>query len=50
LPEAAPPGSAYRTLLLSALVLFALTFVLNLFAERARTKLRRRAAAGASIA
>ena len=50
LPEAAPPGSAYRTLLLSALVLFALTFALNLVAERARTKLRRRAAAAATIA
>jgi phosphate transport system permease protein len=50
LPEAAPPGGAYRTLLLAALVLFALTFVLNLVAERARAKLRRRASNGASIA
>ncbi len=43
LPEAAPPGGAYRTLLLAALVLFVLTFVLNLLAERARAHLRRRA-------
>jgi len=41
LPEAAPPGSAYRMLMLAALVLFVLTFVLNLLAERARTHLRR---------
>jgi phosphate transport system permease protein len=43
LPEAASPGGAYRTLLLAALVLFALTFVLNLLAERARARLHRRA-------
>lgn len=49
LPEAAPPGSAYRKLLLAALVLFALTFVLNLVAERARAKLRRRASGAGSI-
>jgi phosphate transport system permease protein len=41
LPEAAPPGGAYRMLLLAALVLFALTFVLNLLAERARAHFRR---------
>ena len=41
LPEAAPPGGAYRMLLLAALVLFALTFALNLLAERARAHLRR---------
>lgn len=41
LPEAAPPGGAYRMLLLAALVLFVLTFVMNLLAERARTHLRR---------
>ncbi|HEX5124804.1 MAG TPA: ABC transporter permease subunit [Rhodanobacteraceae bacterium] len=41
MPEAAPPGGAYRTLLLAALVLFVLTFVLNLLAERARAHLRR---------
>lgn len=43
LPEAAAPGGAYRTLLLAALVLFALTFVLNLLAERARARMHRRA-------
>lgn len=43
LPEAASPGGAYRTLLLAALVLFALTFVLNLLAERTRARLHRRA-------
>ena len=41
LPEAAPPGGAYRMLMLAALVLFVLTFVLNLLAERARAHLRR---------
>jgi phosphate transport system permease protein len=41
LPEAAPPGGAYRVLMLAALVLFVLTFVLNLLAERARAHLRR---------
>ncbi len=43
LPEAASPGGAYRTLLLAALLLFALTFVLNLLAERARARSHRRA-------
>lgn len=43
LPEAAAPGGAYRTLLLAALILFALTFVLNLLAERARTRMHRHA-------
>jgi len=42
LPEAAAPGGAYRTLLLAALLLFALTFVLNLLAERARTRMHGR--------
>ena len=41
LPEAAPPGGAYRTLLLAALALFVLTFALNLFAARARARLQR---------
>lgn len=41
LPEAAPPSGAYRMLMLAALVLFALTFALNLLAERARSHLRR---------
>ena len=43
LPEAASPGGAYRTLMLAALMLFALTFILNLLAERARARLHRRA-------
>lgn len=43
LPEAAPPDGAYRTLLLAALVLFVLTFLLNLVAERVRGSLRHRA-------
>jgi phosphate transport system permease protein len=43
MPEAVPAGATYRTLLLAALVLFALTFALNLFAAHARTRLRRRA-------
>lgn len=43
LPEATPPGGAYRMLLLAALVLFGLTFALNLLAERARARVRQRA-------
>jgi phosphate transport system permease protein len=43
LPEAAPPGGAYRMLLLAAFALFALTFVLNLFAAQARARLQRNA-------
>lgn len=43
LPEAVAPGGAYRALLLAALVLFGLTFVLNLLAERARMRSRRNA-------
>ena len=50
LPEAASPGGAYRTLLLAALVLFGLTFVLNLLAERARMRLHRSAERAASPA
>jgi len=50
LPEAAPPGDTYRVLLLAALVLFALTFALNLLALRARAGLRRRADAGVGLA
>jgi phosphate transport system permease protein len=50
LPEVAPPGGAYRTLLLAALVLFALTFALNVLAERARSHLRRRAEATVALA
>jgi phosphate transport system permease protein len=46
LPEAAPPGGAYRMLLLAALALFALTFALNLLAAQARARLHRRADRG----
>ncbi|MET0232453.1 MAG: ABC transporter permease subunit [Rhodanobacteraceae bacterium] len=47
LPEAAPPGGAYRFLLLAALALFVLTFALNLLAAHARAQLHRRASRGA---
>ena len=47
LPEAAPPGGAYRMLLLAALALFALTFALNLFAAQSRARLQHRAGRGA---
>jgi phosphate transport system permease protein len=47
LPEAAPASGAYRALLLAALALFVLTFVLNVFAARARARLR--AGIGASM-
>jgi phosphate transport system permease protein len=40
MPEAGPASGAYRALLLAALALFALTFVLNLFAARMRSRLR----------
>jgi phosphate transport system permease protein len=40
LPEAAPASEAYRALLLAALALFVLTFALNFFAARARSRLR----------
>lgn len=40
LPEAAPASGAYRALLLAALALFVLTFALNFFAARARSRLR----------
>jgi phosphate transport system permease protein len=46
LPEAAPQSDTYRVLLLAALVLFALTFALNMLAERTRAALRRRSRAG----
>jgi phosphate transport system permease protein len=45
LPEAAPPGGAYRVLLLAAFALFVLTFSLNLLAAQARARLHRRAVA-----
>jgi phosphate transport system permease protein len=44
IPEAPLGGTLYRTLFLSALLLFALTFVLNTAAELARQRLRRRLA------
>ena len=50
LPEAAPHGDTYRVLLLAALVLFGLTFALNVLAERARAALRRRSDAGVGAA
>jgi phosphate transport system permease protein len=44
LPEAVRGGSLYRMLFLSALVLFAMTFVINTLAELVRLRFRRRAA------
>jgi phosphate transport system permease protein len=44
IPEAPLGGTLYRTLFLSALLLFGLTFVLNTVAELARQRLRRRLA------
>jgi phosphate transport system permease protein len=44
IPEAPHGGTLYRTLFASALVLFALTFVLNTAAELVRERLRRRLA------
>lgn len=43
LPEAVQGDSHYRTLFLAALTLFAMTFVLNTFAERLRARSRKRA-------
>jgi phosphate transport system permease protein len=43
LPEAVRGGTLYRTLFLSALALFLLTFVLNTLAELVRQRFRRRA-------
>ncbi len=43
LPEAARHSTHYRTLFLSALVLFSLTFVINTVAEAVRQRFRRRA-------
>ncbi len=42
LPEAVKGGTLYRTLFLSALVLFAMTFVINTVAEVVRQRFRRR--------
>jgi len=42
LPEAVRGGTLYRTLFLSALVLFAMTFVINTIAELVRIKFRKR--------
>ena len=43
LPEAARGGTHYRVLFLAALVLFAMTFVVNTAAEIVRQRFRRRA-------
>jgi phosphate transport system permease protein len=43
LPEAVENSTHYRTLFLAALVLFAMTFVLNTFAEVVRQRFRKRA-------
>lgn len=43
LPEAVRNSTHYRTLFLAALVLFALTFILNTIAEMVRLRFRRRA-------
>ncbi|HVT32411.1 MAG TPA: ABC transporter permease subunit [Rhodanobacteraceae bacterium] len=48
LPEASPASGTYRVLLLAALALFVLTFALNFFAARARSRLRAGAATSAS--
>jgi phosphate transport system permease protein len=50
LPEAAPSSDVYRMLLLATLVLFVLTFVLNLLAERVRASLRRKSESGMHLA
>jgi phosphate transport system permease protein len=44
LPEAVKDGSLYRMLFLAALVLFAMTFVVNTVAELVRLRFRKRAA------
>ena len=44
LPEAVKDGSLYRMLFLAALVLFAMTFVVNTLAELVRLRFRKRAA------
>ncbi len=43
LPEAVKDGSLYRMLFLAALTLFAMTFVINTFAEIIRQRFRKRA-------
>jgi phosphate transport system permease protein len=43
LPEAVPNSTHYRTLFLAALVLFAMTFVVNTIAEVVRLRFRKRA-------
>ncbi|MGC8605269.1 MAG: ABC transporter permease subunit, partial [Desulfomonilaceae bacterium] len=43
LPEAAKDGTLYRTLFLTGLVLFAMTFVINTLAEIVRQRFRKRA-------
>ena len=43
LPEAVQDGSLYRVLFLAAMTLFAMTFLINTFAELVRMRLRKRA-------
>jgi len=43
LPESVPNDTHYRVLFLAALVLFAITFVVNTFAELVRQRFRKRA-------
>ena len=43
MPEAAQDSTHYRTLFLAALVLFAMTFVVNTVAEAVRLRVRKRA-------
>jgi phosphate transport system permease protein len=42
IPEAPHGGTLYRALFLAALILFALTFLVNTIAELVRQRLRRR--------
>ena len=44
LPEAVRGSTHYRTLFLAALILFAMTFVVNTIAELVRLRFRRRSA------
>ena len=43
MPEAVQGSTIYRTLFLSALTLFAMTFAINTLAEAVRLRFRRRA-------
>jgi phosphate transport system permease protein len=46
IPEAPHGGTLYRTLFISSLLLFVLTFVINTAAELVRERMRRRYAGG----